>query len=71
MDDVTDCSHDGIIAAEHGERRLLHGRANHQLRKDVVHDRALAGEHVRLRDMVDRWARVEDIRAQAWAAVSG
>ena len=67
MEDVTNCSHDGIVAIERGERRILHRRAGHQLRKDGCTIVPWPGtqEHVQLRDMVDRWARVEDIRAQA------
>ena len=45
----TDRSHDATVTAERGEHRLLYGRAGHQLREDVLHDRALVGERVRLR----------------------
>ena len=63
----TNRSHDAAVVAEHGEHRLLHGRAGHRLREDVLHDRLLPGEHVRLQDVVDRRAQVEDIRARARA----
>ena len=63
----TDRSHDIAVAAQRGERRLLHGRARHWFRKNVLHDRPLPRQRVRLRDVVNRGVRVEHVRPRARA----